>query len=137
MPKQIYESDLVVVSHDTENDIAVVKWKKECGNILEFKHEKQLETVQTTLHKISPEKLMADLSGCEYIIKPDTGPWHENPIFSMYTQTPAGKIALILPKNLFVSAFFDASRAQEQIDVNTNLQYFDDPEKAMNWLNSG
>jgi hypothetical protein len=136
MKEQIYESAMVTVFHDSENDIAVVKWKQNCGNILEDKHKDQLSAMRTTLNELSPKNLLADLSACEYYIKPGTGSWYENPLFRIYTETPAKKIALVIPKNLFVNAFFDASRAQKIIDINTNLQYFADQEKAMEWLKS-
>ncbi len=54
----------------------------------------------------------------------------------MYTDSPARKIALVMPENLFVNAFFEASRAQETIDVTIDLQYFDDHQKALDWLES-
>jgi hypothetical protein len=134
MKEKIYESNVVAVLHDSKNDIAVVKWTEACGNILEDKHDKHLDAVKSALKEISPKKLLADLSACEFYIKPGTKSWHENPLFRMYTETPARKIALVIPKNLFVNAFFDASRAQEIIDVNTDIQYFDDAQKAVDWL---
>jgi hypothetical protein len=134
MKEKIYESNVVAVLHDSKNDIAVVKWTQACGNILEDKHDKHLDAVKSALKEISPKKLLADLSACEFYIKPGTKSWHENPLFRMYTETPARKIALVIPKNLFVNAFFDASRAQEIIDVNTDIQYFDDAQKAVDWL---
>jgi hypothetical protein len=135
MQKQIYESKVATVSHDSDNDVTVVKWKNECGNILDDKHEKQMKAVRNALDEISPKNLLADLSACEYNIEPGAGSWYENPLFRMYTETSANKIALVVPKNLFVQAFFDAATAQEQIDVSTSLQYFDDPENALEWLN--
>lgn len=134
MKEKLYESGVVTVLRDSENDIAAVKWKKDCGNILENKHKNELGAVRSALKENPAKKLLADLSACEFYIKPETESWHANPLFRMYTETSARSIALVIPKNLFVNAFFDASRAQEIIDVNTDLQYFDDPQKAMEWL---
>jgi hypothetical protein len=134
MKEKKYESEVVTVLHISKNDLVVVKWKQACGNILEDKHNEHQEAVKSALKEISPKKLLADLSACEFYIKPGSESWHENPLFRMYTETSARKIALVIPKNLFVNAFFDASRAQEIIDVNTDIQYFEDTQKAVDWL---
>lgn len=134
MLKQIFDNEFVIVKHDRDKGIAVIKWKGKCGNIIDQKHTTLFDNIRNLIVNIAPEKLLADMSACDYHITPDSGTWFQNPIFAMYADLPPSRIALIIPQNLFVKAFFDAARAYDKTDPNTRLQYFEDTEKAWDWL---
>lgn len=136
MFKQVFNNDFVIIKHDRDKGVAVIKWKGKCGNIIDQKHTTLFDDIRNLITNISPDKLLADMSDCDYHLTPDTGTWFENPIFAMYSDLPPSRIALVIPQNLFVKAFFDAARAYEKTDPNTKLQYFKDEEKAWNWLSS-
>jgi len=136
MLKQIFDNDFVTVKFARDENIAVVKWKGKCGNIIDQKHTALFDDIRVLIKNIAPEKLLADMSACEYYVTSDTGTWFKNPIFAMYDDLPPTKIALILPNNLFVKAFFEASLAYEKADPNTRLQYFKEYDTAWDWLSN-
>jgi hypothetical protein len=136
MFKQVFDNDFVIIKHDRDKGVAVLKWKGKCGNIIDQKHTTLFDDIRNLIKNISPEKLLADMSDCDYHLTPDTGTWFENPMFAMYGNLPPKQIAIIVPQNLFVNAFFDASRAYEITGPNVKLQYFEEAEKAWNWLSS-
>ena len=134
MYKQIFDNDFITIGLDEEARTMVVDWKKNCGNILENQHTEEQDFIRKFVNQTKPRKLLVNMSPCVYHIKPDTDPWYENSLFSMYADLPPNRIALIIPRNLFAHAFFDAARARENIDPNTRMQYFDDLKKAKHWL---
>jgi hypothetical protein len=136
MIETIFENDFVIISQSSHNSILVIKWKGKCGNIIDQAHTALFEDIRNLIKNIAPVKLLADMSECDYHLTPDTGTWYENPMFAMYGELPPRQIAIILPQNLFVNAFFDAYRAHEVADTNVKIQYFEAAEKAWNWLNS-
>ncbi|MFO8068257.1 MAG: hypothetical protein R6U11_11815 [Bacteroidales bacterium] len=136
MFKQIFDNELVTIEFADNEKIAVIKWKETCGNIINKQHTKIFNDIRDLITDIAPDKMLVDMSGCDYNITPDSGAWFENPIFAMYADLPPSRIALIIPQNLFVNAFFDAARAYEKIGPNTSLQYFKDADKAWDWLKS-
>jgi hypothetical protein len=136
MYKQIFDNDFVTVKFAKNKNIAVIKWKEKCGNIIDQKQKSFFDDIRDLIKKIAPEKILADMSACNYLLTVDSGTWFKNPIFDMYADLPSSRIALIIPQNLFVNAFFDAARAYEKTDPNKRMQYFKETEKARNWLKS-
>ncbi|MFP4470215.1 MAG: hypothetical protein ACLFPE_06010 [Bacteroidales bacterium] len=134
MYKQIFDNNLITIGFDEEDRIMVVDWKQNCGNIVENQHSEEQAVIRKYINTERPRKLLVDMSSCVYHIKPDTAPWYENTLFSMYTDLSPKRIALIIPRNLFEHAFFDAARSRENADPNTRIQYFDDLKKAKYWL---
>lgn len=134
MYRQIFNNDNITIAMDEKNETMVIDWKKECGNINNGKNTNEIEAMRNFINKVKPPKLLVNMSPCVYRISPDTGPWYENELFSMYADLPPRKIALIIPRNLFAHAFFDAASARENLDPNTRMQYFDELNKAKEWL---
>jgi hypothetical protein len=132
--KEIFNNELATVKLAKAENLAVLAWKETCGNIVDEQEAGYFDDIRALLLKIAPDKLLADMSACDYLLTADSGSLRENPIFAMYADLPPSRIALVIPKNLFVNAFFDAARAYETIDANKELQYFKDAEKAMDWL---
>lgn len=133
---QIFDNDFVSLGFSKDESIAIIKWKEKCGNIIDQMQKSFFDIIRSLILKISPEKMLADMSACDYFLDADTGAWFENPLFTFYTDLPPTRIALVIPQNLFVNAFFEASRAYEKTDPNKRLQYFKETEKAMEWLKS-
>lgn len=136
MLKQVFDNDFVIVKHDQDKDVAVIKWKGKCGNLIDQQHTTLFDDIRDLIKCLAPDKLLTDMSACEYHVTSDMGTWFKNPIFAMYADLPPTKIALILPQNLFVKAFFEASLAYEKADPNTKLLYFKEYEKAWDWLSN-
>jgi hypothetical protein len=132
--KEIFNNELATVKFAKAENLAVVTWKEKCGNIVDEQEAGYFDDIRAMLLKVAPDKLLADMSACDYLLTVDSGSLRENPIFAMYSDLPPSRIALVIPKNLFVNAFFDAAQAYETIDANKKLQYFKDAEKAMDWL---
>ena len=135
MQKIIFNTDTVIIHYDESQDYMLIIWKKNCGNILNYKYSGEIADLSEVIKAKAPKKLMVDMAACTYSITSESGPWYENTLFSMYGELPHGKVAIILPNNLFVHAFFDAVSAHEKLDFNTNIQYFRDAGTAGDWLN--
>lgn len=134
--EQIIDNDFVTLRFAEDENIAVIKWKEKCGNIIDQKQNAFFDDIRNLILKITPGKILADMSACDYFLTADSGAWFENPLFALYADLPPSRIALVIPQNLFVNAFFDAARAYEKTDPNKKLQYFKEAEKAWDWLNS-
>ena len=101
MYRQIFDNDTITIAMDEKNETMVIDWKKECGNINNGKNTNEIEAIRNFINKVKPSKLLVNMSPCVYRITPDTAPWYENELFSMYADLPPRKIALIIPRNLF------------------------------------
>ena len=134
MNKELFDSPVLTVHYDEDKNHMTIKWKASCGNILSDKYADETEIIRSKIRTKAPEKLMVDMSGCSYSITTDTGPWYENPLFSMYGELPSGRVAIILPYNLAMQASFDAVTAHENLDPKTKIQYFKDQKQASDWL---
>ncbi len=134
MYKQVFDNDYITIGLDEKEKIMVIDWKENCGNVLEEEYTGEKDSIRQYVLAEKPKKLLVNMAPCVYQIKPDTDPWYENPLFSMYADLPPKRIALIIPHNLFAQAFFDAARARENTDPNTRIQYFEDLKKAKYWL---
>ena len=132
--KEIFDNPVLTIHHDEDKNFMIVKWKEDCGNILSDKYADEIEIIGSKIRAKAPEKLIVDMSGCSYSITPETGPWYENPIFSMYGDLPSGKVAIVLPYNLVMHASFDAVTAHENLGMKTKIQYFRNQEQANDWL---
>lgn len=135
MANQIFENDFVSINHD-EKDSQLEIILKKCGNILDETHIKLFEDISELIKQVAPQKLLANMSECNYLITPETGPWHKNPLYKMFSSLPPSRIAMVIPQNLFVNAFFDAAQASGESSTNTKFKYFDDAQQAWGWLNS-
>jgi hypothetical protein len=136
MSQTIYESDRMVMYHDEKQQAIQITWKKECGNILDKVHAPDIEKIRTIIKETAPSNILANMVNCQYLLTPDTGPGFENPLYTIFSDLPPSRIALVIPKNLFVNASFDATRAAEKASPGTNLKYFYNPEKAWEWLSN-
>jgi hypothetical protein len=136
MPLQILNNVYVVINYEKDENIAVIEWKEKCGNLMDPKHDNLFEDIRELIQKVAPLKLLTDMSACEYHVDADTGTWFENPIYALYADLPPIYIAIILPRNFFVKAFFEASLFYEKVDPSKKLQYFKEKEKAWDWLQS-
>lgn len=134
MLKQIFENDSVTINHDENNNTTEIKWKRTCGNILDETHTQLFNEIEELIKRVAPQKLLANMSECSYLITPDTGPWHKNPLFKMFSDLPPTRIAVVIPQNLFVNSSFDAARASEKTDANKKFNYFDNVQNAWDWL---
>ncbi len=134
MLKQVFENDFLSINHDENNNTSEIKWKRKCGNILDESHSQLLKTMSEIIKKIAPQKMLSNMSECNFFITPETGPWHKNPLFRVYSELPPSQIAVVIPQNLFVNSSFDAARASEELDENTKINYFDNAKNAWEWL---
>jgi hypothetical protein len=136
MFEQVFDNDYITINFAKDENIAVIKWKEKCGNLMNKKNNTLFDNIRGLIKNITPSNLLVDMSACEYHAKANTGTWFKNPLFALYADLPPVKIALILPQNLFVQAFFEASLAREKADPNKKLQYFKDNDKAWDWIQS-
>lgn len=136
MLSQILDNEYVTISFDENNKTMFVEWKENCGNLADDKHLPEFKEIRSHIEAHAPDNLIADMSACDYHLTPDSGPWFETPLFSIYFSISLKRIALIIPHNVFVTAPFDAERAYEVMGPNTELQYFANSKKAWDWLKS-
>lgn len=136
MKDKIYDNDYITVNMDNKSDTMEIHWKKECGNIVNDGYQAEQMRIKQIVDDHQPEKLLVDMVDCVYHISPGSGPWYEHTLFSMYAELSPNRIALLVPRNLFAHAFFDAARAQEKTDYITRFQYFNDPDQAREWLDT-
>jgi len=136
MLKKIFENNFVIINHDENNNAIEIKWERTCGNILDETHTQLFNEIEELIKRLAPQKLLANMSECNYLITPETGPWYENPLFKMFSHLPPTRIAVVIPQNLFVNSFFDAAGAMEKSDANAKFNYFDSVKKAWEWLKS-
>jgi hypothetical protein len=134
MKTTIFENDFVTVNYDESESYMIIIWNKDCGNVINEQYSEIIDRTGEIITNKAPKRLLVDMSACSYSITPDTGPWYENTLFSMYGDLPHGKAAIVLPQNLNVQAFFDAVSAYENTDFKTKIQYFKDAGKAGDWL---
>ncbi len=133
MNSTIFENEQVSLVYDENRKTATISWKQKCGNLLDEEYQPLFKEIRKQIEDISPLKLLVDMSECDYHLTPASGTWFDSPLFSIYSDLSAEKIALIMPEKMFVTAFFDAARAYEQTSQH-KLQYFSDSEKAWVWL---
>lgn len=134
MFKQIFDNEYISIAMNKKDDIMVIDWKMECGNIVDDAHQAEQMKIKRIVDEHRPEKLLVNMEACYYHILPGSGPWYEHTLFSMYADLPPNRIALLVPHNLFAHAFFDAARAHEEVNPNTRFQYFNDLDQAKEWL---
>lgn len=134
MFKQLFDNDFITVAMNKKTDTMVIDWKKKCGNIVDDERLGEQIRIRQIIEDHQPDKLLVNMAACYYHILPGSGPWYEHTLFSMYADLPPNRIALIVPRNLFAHAFFDAALAREKIDPNTRFQYFNDIDQAKEWL---
>lgn len=134
MDNVIFENEQVSVSNDEKQHIAVIRWKQKCGNLLDEEYQPLFNQIRKHLQVLPLRKLLVDMSRCDYHLTPTSETWFDSPLYAIYSDLPAERIALIIPEKMFVTAFFDAARAYEETSQE-KLQYFSDPDKAMMWLN--
>jgi hypothetical protein len=134
MFKQIFDNDYITIAMNQDDDTMAIEWKTACGNIVDDAHKREQMKIRQLVEEYQPDKLLVNMEACYYHILPGTGPWHEHTLFSMYADLPPNRIALLVPRNLFAHAFFDAARAREKVDPNTRFQYFNNLDQAKEWL---
>ena len=124
----------MIIDHDAGRSLLQIRWKPGCGNIVEKNTETETARIKEAVEKHDPRLILFDLGQCTYNITPESGPWYEHTLFSMFNHQQPDKLAYVVPENLFSHIFFEASRARETVDINTRVQYFNKKEKALDWL---
>jgi hypothetical protein len=134
MKTKIVDNEIVVIYHFENEEFLMIRWQENCGNILNEKYSAEIDNLKQIISEMSPKKIMVDMTSCSYNLTPDTGPWYENKLFTLYNDVTHGKVALILPGNLWAHAFFEVVSAYESMDFKTEIQFFKDAGKAADWL---
>ena len=131
---RIFSDEKIVIDIDKENSLLKIAWKTGCDNILEEDIESRGKRIRDMARSKEPRRILFDLSKCTYNVTPESGPWYEHTLFSMFDDLEPHKLAYVVPENLFSHIFFEASRARETAGVNTRVQYFNKEGKAIDWL---
>jgi hypothetical protein len=134
MKTKISDNEAVAIHHSKDEEFLMIKWKKDCDNILDEKYSGEIDNLKQIISERAPKKIMVDMASCSYNLTPDTGPWYENKLFAWYNDLTYVKVALILPGNLWSHSFFEVVSAYDNTDFKTEIQFFKDADKAADWL---
>lgn len=134
MHRELFENEFVMIRHDQSQNIMLIEWKDKCGNLMETKYQEIASDIQRHIRAKAPDRLLADMSKCQYYLTADMGSWFDTPLFSFYTNLPIKRLALVVPDKIFTLAAFDAYRAHESLYPQVELQYFRDLGKAWEWV---
>ena len=116
-----------------EGRIVELTWNENCNNLLDERYTQMMDEVNRELKKLEPGKLLVDLHHCQYIVTPDVLKWHDHTLFDLFGQSNPDALAFVVPSNLFNHIFFEATQVAEETE-NTNVQYFRERDKALEWL---
>jgi hypothetical protein len=132
--KEVFKNDFVVLNYDEQTGILHVHFRHNCGNLLDENNLQAIDELRPRINQLNPIRLIADMSECDYHLTPTSKTWFDTPLFSFFSDLEIKKIAIILPGNMWVTASFDAYRADEGLESGTSIQYFREVEKAWRWI---
>jgi hypothetical protein len=129
----LLNDQLAIIEKDSETGIVTVTWNESCSNLLNERHQKEVDKINDQLAKLKPEKLLVNLEKCQYILTPGDNEWFEHTLYKMFGQSQPEVLAFVVPSNLFNHLFFEVNQEAMQ-ERFTKTQYFRDKDKAWNWL---
>ena len=126
----------ILVSEDKK--IMEVKWKKNIIELLEDEYKKV--ALEAFLHTfdIKPEFILQDTTEAVYPLTPDLQEWLLKNITEKIVQkVGVKKIAYLIPKDILTKLGLEQLINKANIEIKNIIRlYFDDYQKAIDWLRS-
>ncbi len=131
----LIESEFKTIDFQEEDALLVTRWKPTSSTLDEPTFKEQILIWLDTIKTHCPQKLFIDTTKFNFIITPEIQQWFDDQIFTAYPDAGVQKKAFLMPEDLFAQVGIQqATQAPKNLTFKVN--YFDDEQKAMDWLNA-
>lgn len=129
----VYESDYSVFDYDEDNSIFSHIFKSGSENLDTEKFKKEMLTYLEFFEKYKPKKALVNNQDMEYIIVPELQEWHAQNIFPKCIELGVEMAAIVETPDLFAQVAME-QLMEEETTGGFAVRFFDDADKAKNWL---
>lgn len=129
-----YKSDFQEIEWNKSSEIIKSSWNTPI-NLSEALYRKELDEYFRVIEEEAPKLILVDAVKAYYNILPETQEWINERNVVIHQKIGLKKMAFIVSSDIFSQLSFE--QALEDISSKGELfklQYFDDEEKATNWL---
>ena len=135
--KNFLKSPYVIADWDKENALIALNWTNETRSMQESDFKELLLNVADFVEKNSVKYWFANTKDFDFIVEPQVQEWSAGEFNQQLIKAGLQKMAVIIP-----SAYFAQISVQQTTDEMTQEQkegifqcsYFDDVDKAVDWL---
>lgn len=129
----VSKTDYLKIDFDDKTKMLKALWFPKSEELSDGAFKKELYIWRDMIDKYKPKLLFVDTREMYFIIDPTMQIWFVNEIFNYYESVGIEKNTHILPKELFASVSVEQA-LEEDLNAEYETKFFDDEQKAMNWL---
>jgi len=82
-----------------------------------------------------PQQMFIDMREFRFVVSPELQEWHAKTNFTKYLEMGISQVAILVSQDFFAKISVEQS-FEENIVANSIIQYFEDENEALAWLNS-
>lgn len=112
-----------------------IKWLKGSENMKDEEFKAEILREKQAIETEKPTGIFADTLDMMFSIHPDLQEWHNAQIFPAFQLANVKKLGILVSRDLFAQISIE-QLIDDGSEVKLLTKYFDDEEKAIDWLKS-
>jgi len=136
--EMVHTLDYVDFSIDNENQVFVITWHQESGEISAEEYKNSALVFKKVYSKYMGKHILHDMRNFTYLITPEEQNWIAEEIMAdLVANYSLTKMAFILPKEDLFSMISTQQASEEIEEVADDVfrsHFFDDPVEGIKWL---
>ena len=130
---EIFKSKFLQIQYNKKDNICIADWTKETENANDDDFKNWNIELVNKIAERRPHGLLANTLNYKFAIHPGLQEWSVSNVFQQYAKAGLTKIAIIVPTELIAEMSLEQF-VDEYEDNSIETQYFNNAEKAKDWL---
>lgn len=134
--KILHQNHLWQIQLNEAENLFWIKWSPDTEHMQSDEFKNELTHYLALVQKHHPEKVLIDSSEFKFVILPAVQEWVDTKINSQVSLFGVKKIAFLTTPDIFSQVSIEQTVEEEHAVTMLDIQFFDDSQKASEWLNS-
>ncbi len=130
---KVFENKFLQIFIETENNIIIGYWTQETEDAEHDDFKNWNSEIIKIMEQYNPKKFLANTIDHKFKITPDLQEWSVVNVFGRFAKAGIRKLAMVTTDDLFSQVSMEQFTDEYQ-DGDIVTKYFDNKEKARNWL---
>lgn len=131
--EQLHKTKYFLVFYEPENHLFHYVFNENTKDMSSEEYVDELKVFIRLVKEYKPKRVLGDMVNFKFTIIPETQEWVNENLFAVYKEIDFKKIAILLGSGLFESISIKQTMEEETTN-SFQTAYFDDKDKAKDWL---
>jgi len=131
---QIYQNKYLEINYFKDEQFFNFKWYPTTVDMLASEYKDEIKNYAQLLAEYNPYRLLVDDQEMQFVIYPELQEWIAEYLFPRAVSAGMRFIAIVVSKDFYAQLATEQTIAENPNPDTLNTCFFEDSEKAMEWL---